>query len=111
MKAARYALNVCNRMKVGMEILYITTREEDEASLHEYLRELMAKGIEHQVTKCKESLKDAVMRFIQKEKNIQFVVIDSHDLGIDSETEAKKKLDGWEKMQCPLVLVSGLSEG
>ena len=110
-KAAKYALNLCNRIKVGIEILYITKGNEEKANLHEYLKELQAKGIEYQVTECKESLKDAIMRFIQKEKDIQFVVVDSHDLGIDSEREAKKTLEGWEQMECPLVVVSGLSGG
>jgi hypothetical protein len=110
-KAAKYALNLCNRIKVGIEILYITKGNEEKANLHEYLKELQAKGIEYQVTECKESLKEAIMRFIQKEKGIQFVVVDSHDLGIDSEREAKKTLEGWEQMECPLVVVSGLSGG
>ena len=110
-KAAKYALNLCNRIKVGIEILYITKGNEEKANLHEYLKELQARGIEYQVTEYKESLKEAIMRFIQKEKGIQFVVVDSHDLGIDSEREAKKTLEGWEQMECPLVVVSGLSGG
>jgi glutaredoxin len=110
-KAAKYALNLCNRIKVGMEILYITKGNEEKASLHEYLKELQAKGIEYQVTECEESLREAIMRFIQKEKGIQFVVVDLHDLGLESEREAKKTLKEWEKMECPLVLVSGLSKG
>jgi HSP90 family molecular chaperone len=111
MKAAKYALNLCSRIKVGMEILYITEENAEKANLHEYLKELQAKGIEYQVTECKESLRKAIMQFIQRKKGIQFVVIDSHDLGIESEREAKKPLEKWEKMECPLVLVSGLSEG
>ena len=109
-KAAKYALNLCNRIKVGMEILYITRSNEEKASLHEYLKELQAKGIEYEVTECRESLKEAIMRFIQKERGIQFVVVDSHDLGIESEREARKTLEEWEKMECPLVLVSGLGK-
>jgi methionine synthase II (cobalamin-independent) len=111
MKAAKYALNLCSRIKVGMEILYITKGNGGKTSLHDYLKELQVKGIEHEVTECENSLKESIMRFIQKEKGIQFVVIDSHDLGIDSEREAKKTLKEWEKMECPLVLVSGLSKG
>jgi Cft2 family RNA processing exonuclease len=109
-KAAKYALNLCNRIKVGMEILYITKGNEEKADLHEYMKELQARGIEYQVTECKESLKEAIMRFIEKEKGIQFVVVDSHDLGIDSERKAKRTLEEWEKMGCPLVLVSGVGK-
>ena len=107
-KAAKYALNLCNRIKVGIEILYITNGNKGESNLHEYLKELHTKGIEYQVTECKESLKESIMQFMEKEKGIQFVVVDSHDLGIDSEREAKRTLEEWEKLECPLVLVSGL---
>lgn len=110
-KAAKYALNLCNRMKVGMEILYITKGNEDKASLHDYLKELQIKGIDHEVTECKESLKAVITQFIEKEKGIQFVVVDARDLGIESEKDAKKTMEEWEKMECPLVLVSGLSKG
>ena len=35
-------------------------------------------------------MKEEIIRFIEKEKDIQFVVIDSDDLGIDSESESRK---------------------
>jgi len=54
---------------------------------------------------------DLETQFIEKEKGIQFVVVDARDLGIESEKDAKKTMEEWEKMECPLVLVSGLSKG
>jgi HSP90 family molecular chaperone len=110
MKAARYALNICKRIGVGIEVLYITKTSDEIPFLKEYLEELKAKGIEYQVTTCKESLKEAIMKFIEKEKGIQFVVVDSHDLGIDSERDEKRTLEEWKKLRCPLVLVSGLGK-
>jgi 2-iminoacetate synthase ThiH len=108
MKAARYALNICKRIRVGVEILYITKNNDEIPFLEEYLKELKVKGIEYQVTTCKESLKEAIMKVIEREKGIQFVVVDSHDLGIDSEGDVKRTLEQWKKLECPLVLVSGL---
>ena len=110
MKAAKYALNMCKRIRVGMEILYITKNSDDISFLEEYLKELKTKGIEYQVIRCKESMKEEIIRFIEKEKGIQFVVIDSDDLGIDSENDKTEILKKWERLTCPLVLVSGFSK-
>jgi len=110
MKAARYALNICKRIGVGIEVLYITKNNDEIPFLEEYLGELKTKGIEYQVRRCKESMKEEIIRFIEKEKGIQFVVVDSHDLGIDSERDVKRTLEQWKKLECPLVLVSGLGK-
>jgi hypothetical protein len=110
MKAARYALNMCKRIGVGIEILYITKNNDEIPFLEEYLKELKTKGIEYQVRRCKESMKEEIIRFIEKEKGIQFVVMDSQDLGIDSESYKPKTLKKWKKLACPLVLVSGFSK-
>jgi len=110
MKAARYALNICKRIRVGIEILYITKSDDDIRFLEEYLKELKTKGIEYEVRSYKESMKEEIMRFLEKEKDIQFVVIDSEDLGIDSASDKSETLEKWERLNCPLVLVSGFSK-
>ena len=107
MKAARYALNICKRIGLGIEILYITKNNDEIPFLEEYLRELKTKGIKYQVRRCKESMKGEIIRFI--EKGIEFVVIDSKDLALDPESDNPKTLKKWERLTCPLVLVSGLS--
>ena len=109
MKAARYALNICKRIRVGIEILYITKNNDEIPFLEEYLKELETKGIKYQVRRCKESMKGEIIRFIEKEIGIEFVVIDSKDLALDPESDNPKTLKKWEKLTCPLVLVSGLS--
>jgi predicted nucleotide-binding protein (sugar kinase/HSP70/actin superfamily) len=110
MKAAKYALNICKRIRIGIEILYITKNNDEIPFLEEYLKELKTKGIEYQVRRVKESMKEEIIRFIEKEKNIQFVVIDSQDLGIDSATDKPETVKKWERLTCPLVLVSGFSK-
>ena len=110
MKAARYALNICKRIGVGIEILYITKNNDEIPFLEEYLKELKTKGIEYQVRRVRESMKEEIARFTEKEKNIQFVVIDSQDLGIRSESDKPETLKKWERLTCPLVLVSGFSK-
>jgi len=110
MKAARYALNICRRIRVGIEILYITKKDDEIPFLKKYLKELKTKGIEYQVRRYKESMKKEIIRFIEKEKGIQFVVIDSDDIGIDSVSDKPETLKKWERLNCPLVLVSGFSK-
>jgi hypothetical protein len=110
MKAARYALNICKRIGVGIEILYITKNNDEVPFLEEYLKELKTKGIEYQVRRVKESMKEEIATFIEKENGIQFVVIDSQDLGIDSTGDKPETLKKWERLNCPLVLVSGFSK-
>lgn len=110
MKAARYALNICKRIKIGIEILYITRNNDEISFLEEYLKELKTKGIEYKVRRCKESMKKEIIRFIEKEKGIQFVVIDSQDLEINSKGDKPETLKKWERINCPLVLVSSLSK-
>ena len=110
MKAARYALNICKRIGVGIEILYITKNKDDITSLEECLKELQTKGIEYQVIQCKETMKEEIIRFIEKEKGIQFVVIDSQDLMNNCGSDKPETLKKWERLNCPLVLVSKLSK-
>jgi hypothetical protein len=110
MKAATYALNICKRIGVGIEILYITKNNYEIPFLEEYLKEIKTKGIEYHVRQCKESMKEEIIRFIEKEKGIQLVVIDSQDLSIDSEDEKPEILQKWERLGCPLVLVSNVAK-
>ena len=107
MKAARYALSTSKRIRAGIEILYLAKNRDEKSFLEQYLNELKTKGVEYEVTECKESLKEAINRFIEKEKDIQFVVIDSEDLGVRSVKDRKTSLEEWERLRCPVVLVSG----
>jgi len=110
MKAARYAVNTSKRIGAGIEILYLARNSEEKSFLEEYLKELKQKGIAYQVTQCEESLKEEITRFIEKEKDIEFVVIDSDELGIRSAKDKKAALHEWERLRCPVVLVSELAK-
>ena len=110
MKAARYALNTSKRIGAGIEILYLAKDSQEKSFLEEYLKELKTKGIAYQVTPCEKSLKEEITRFIEKEKDIEFVVIDSDEVGIRSGKDKKAAMDEWERLKCPIVLVSELSK-
>jgi hypothetical protein len=105
-KAARYAMNICKRIGAGLEILYITNDLSNKSALEKYLKELESKGIAYQITEKEGSLKEDIARFIDKARDIQFVVIDSRDLEIVSENAVKANMDEWNDLGCPVVLVS-----
>jgi len=111
MKAVKFAINISKRIWAGIEILYINKDKEKKSSLLEgYLKELKTMGIEYQITEGEGSVKEEVTRFIEKGKDIQFVVIDSEDLGVRSAKDQEAVLDEWERLKCPVVLVSGLAQ-
>jgi hypothetical protein len=110
MKAARYAVNTSNRIGAGIEILYLVKDRQEKSFLEEYLKELKTKGIAYHVTQCEKSLKEEVRRFIAKEKDIEFVVIDSDEQVVRSAKGRKISLHEWERLRCPVVLVSELAK-
>jgi hypothetical protein len=110
MKAARYAVNTSKRIGAGIEVLYLAKNSEERSFLEESLKELKTKGIAYQVTECEKSLKGEIARFIEKEKDIEFVVIDSDELGVHSAKDQKAALNEWERLRCPVVLVSELAK-
>lgn len=110
MKAARYAVNTSKRIGAGIEILYLAKDSQEKSFLEEYLKELKTKRIAYQVTQCEKSLKGEIAKFIEKEKDIEFVVIDSDELEVRSAKGRKIALHDWEKLRCPVVLVSELAK-
>ena len=110
MKAAKFAVNTSKRIGAGIEILYLASNTEEKSFLEAYLKELKTKGIAYHVTQCDNSLKEEVRRFIEKEKDIEFVVIDSDELGVRSAKGRKIALHEWERLRCPVVLVSELAK-
>ncbi len=108
MKAAKYVLHITRRISAGIKILYIAQDGTEKSFLKEYLQKLKSMGIEFLVTQCGKSVKETIFKFIEEEikNDINFVVIDSQDLGIPSVTDQKVDIKNLEKLRCPLVLVS-----
>ena len=109
-KAARYAVNTSKRIGAEIEILYLARNRDEKPFLEEYLKELKTKGIAYHVTQCEKSLKEEVTRFIEKEKDIEFVAIDSDEVVVRSAKGRKISLHEWERLRCPIVLVSELAK-
>lgn len=108
MKAAKYVLHITKRIRAGIRILYVAQEGAENSFLKEYLQKLKYRGIEFLVTQCEKSVKETIFKFIEEEikNDINFVVIDSQDLGIPSVTDQKVDMKHLERLRCPLVLVS-----
>jgi nucleotide-binding universal stress UspA family protein len=111
MKAAHYVLHVTRRIRAGITILYIAQEDTENPLLKEYLMKLQSKGIELLVIPSGKTIQETIVKFIEEEEknDINFVVMDSQDLGISSLTDQKVDVKNLERLRCPLVLVSEAS--
>jgi hypothetical protein len=108
MKAAKYVLHVTRRIRAGITILYIAQEDTENLLLDEYLMKLQSKGIELLVIPSARTIQETIIKFIEegKKTDVNFVVMDSQDLGISSLTDQKVDMKNLERLRCPLVLVS-----
>jgi hypothetical protein len=108
MKAAKYVLHVTSRIKAGIRILYIAQEDTENPLLKKYLTKLQSKGIELLVFPSERTIQETIIKFIEegKKNDVNFVVMDSQDLGISSLTDQKVDMKNLERLRCPLVLVS-----
>jgi HSP90 family molecular chaperone len=108
MKAAKYVLHVTRRIRAGITILYIAQEDTENLLLNEYLMKLQSKGIELLVIPSARTIQETIIKFIEegKKHDVNFVVMDSQDLGISSLTDQKVDMKNLERLRCPLVLVS-----
>lgn len=111
MKAAQYVLHVTKRIRAGIKILCIAQENTGNPLLKEYLMKLQSRGIELRVIPSGKTIQETIITFLEEgERNdINFVVMDSQELGISSSTDQRVDLKNLEKMRCPLVLVSDAS--
>lgn len=106
--AVKYSLNLSRRIGAGIKILYLTRNNSELPRIEDALNKLKTIGISYQIKVCENSVKEEIVNYINKEKeaDISFVIVDSRDLGIHSLNGRNVDYHDWEKMRCPLVLVS-----
>lgn len=106
-KSFKYALNICKRIGAGLEVLYISKREEIRQMLRQFQDELNKEGITYEVIQGSGCIKEAIIHHTEKRSDIQFVVIESPDvLNIECKKDDRELSKAWEGLKCPLVLVS-----
>jgi len=102
-RSSRYALNICKRIGAHLEILCMTKME----ALKQFTVELGKEGIRYQVTKKGGCVKKEIIGITEERKDIQFVVIESSEvLDAQCSKEDRALSAAWERLKCPLVLVS-----
>jgi hypothetical protein len=106
--AFRYAVNMCKRIGAELEILGIP---EHQHGLEKKLRgELKKENVEYRMLKRSGCIKDAILEYTNRKKEILFVVIESMEgLTLDCQKKGNSIPKTWRKLKCPLVLVSEIA--
>ncbi len=106
-KSFKYAVNICKRIGAGLEIMHISRSERVIQLLKHIKDELKKEDIVYEITEGIGCIRRAIINHTEKRGDIQFVIIDSSDsLDIECKKDDRTLSDAWEKLKCPLVLVS-----
>ena len=104
--ALRYALNISKRIGAHLEILYVTESGKQRVGFDDFISEVEKEGFVFSLVMEKGCVKKAILGYTRKRREIQFVVVGSIT-ELDTECRAEKTLvNAWEKLNCPLVVVS-----
>jgi len=105
--ALKYALNISERIKANLEILYVSDSERDRNGLNNFLLEVKKVGFRFSLVMKKGCVKKAILDYTDKRNEILFVVVGAAlELNIGCEVSEKVFSKAWKKLKCPLVVVS-----
>lgn len=105
-KGVLYAINVCKRVRAGLDILFISDKEGEPEDLKELMKDLGGEEVNiHIIKKEKGCLKKEILEYVSERKNIDFVVVEATE---DIEMGCKERgfMDVWSALSCPLVVVA-----
>jgi hypothetical protein len=106
-KTLKYALNTCRRVDAGLDILYVSASGAADPVLEGFLSQLNTEGFLYRVIKRTGCMKQAIIDYTGSQKEVLFVVIESSDnLDVDCSLRNRRLSDSWNKLKCPLVVVS-----
>jgi len=106
--AFKFALNMCKRIGATLDILFSIRVGRD--AIESFIKALNNEGIEHTLVEVKECVKEEVLHYTNKKRNILFVVVESSDnLDILCNDNRKKTSTSMDLLKCPLVVVSDLA--
>jgi hypothetical protein len=94
-----YALNLCQRVNAGLDILLVTPNPEKPPVLQGFLEELSNARIGYRLFRKAGALGAEIVRHVREQRNVAFVVIDS----LESWGEARSA-EPWLQLTCPLVV-------
>ncbi len=106
-KTLKYALNTARRIKASLDILLVGTPDVDTNHVIEpFLAELRVAGISYQLVHRSGCLKQQIIEYTNREKEVLFAVIES-PASLDAEciSEDQELSELWRSLSCPLVVV------
>jgi len=110
-KTLKYAVNTSKRIGAQLDVLYVAAAVAEEDGTDDPLitnlqAELSAEGIQYRLIRQTGCLKQAVIDYTNREKEILFAVVESPDsLDADCNTKDTRLSELWQKLKCPLVVV------
>jgi len=107
-KSFKYAINISKRIGTGIEILYVPAHGNGTLD-RRFEEDLRREAINYLVVKRSGCVKEALVDYMKKRRDIQFVVVESTNaLDMDCAQDDRKLSGMWKNLKCPLVLVSEL---
>lgn len=105
-KSLKYAFSIAARTQAGLEVLAATGGGTAEV-LRLCEEEARRQEVTLKVTRKSGCIKEAVIRYAKDRRDLVCVVIESTEaLNADCSSEQKRLTGVWEKLGCPLALVT-----
>jgi len=107
-----YALNACQRVGAGLDVLCVADRaladEDLRSALAPFLASLAAAGIPCRASSAAGCIKEQIVRYTKAHPEVSFVVVESAGVldrgcGVGDERRLSHL---WKRLTCPLVVVS-----
>jgi hypothetical protein len=106
-KTLKYAMNTCRRVDASLDIIYMSIYAPVDPVLEGFFSELRADGILYRLIERTGCMKQAIIDYTSSKKEVLFVVIESSDnLDVDCSVRDRRLSESWNKLKCPLVVVS-----
>ena len=109
-KTVKYAVNTAKRIGANLDVLYVVSagRQDgaDDPLIRDLQSELSAEGVPYRLVRQTGCLKQAVIDYTNREKEILFAVVESPvSLDVDCNSRDTRLSDLWQQLKCPLVVV------
>jgi hypothetical protein len=109
-KTLKYAVNTSKRIGASLDILSVAPAGgqdgADDPLIRDLQSELSAEGIAYRLVRRRGCLKQAVIDYTNREKEILFAVVESpNSLDADCNNTDTRLSELWQKLKCPLVVV------
>ncbi len=107
-KVLRYALNMCKRVVANLDILYISSTNELEPMLKQFLPEFEKEGIDYNLIRKGGALEKEIKKYADSHYGIIFAIIESPDSSLHRDNKVRNR--GFPELSwdlaCPLVVVT-----